>query len=31
MEGGELQGWMLERLLRLSVQIWIHCYAVSLV
>lgn len=31
MEGGELQGWVLERLLRVSVQIWIHCYAVSLV
>lgn len=31
MEGGELQGRMLERLLCLSVQIWIHRYAVSLV
>lgn len=30
MEGGELQGRMLELLRRLS-QIWTHCYAVSLV
>lgn len=30
MEDGELQGRMLELLLRLS-QIWVHCYAVSLV
>lgn len=31
MEGCELQGWMLELLPRLSVQVWIHCYAVSFV
>lgn len=31
MEGRELQGWTLELLPRLSVQVWIHCYAISFV